>query len=196
MMVFNTNIIILNVSVERIVLHCLNMWHFSKHSAGWSLGVLWRYCMKTLSFLLPSTFYCCALHSPCCYFCFCTWNMDTDSIVPHQMLVGWLVPPLPTLATIRLSTVCISCEWWWSFLCSWTQLLAFTDWILLWWKTVIPVPKHQAGTTFSIYVAVVVIWWPCSLDCIPCCVDKGCKTLLTGRSLLICGCCVWQKWEE
>ena len=98
-------------------------------------------------------------------------------------------PPLPTLPTIRLSTVCISCEWWWSFLCSWTQLLAFTDWMLLWWKNVIPVPKHQVGTTFSLYVAVVVIWWPCSLDCIPCCGDKECKTLLTGRSLL-----PWTLW--
>jgi len=157
------------------------MWHFSKHSAKWSLGVLWRYWRKTPSFLLPSTFLLLRTAQSLLLLLFLYMKYGhrfTCSLSDVSWLVSFFPPPLPTLATIRLSTVCISCEWQWSSLCSWTQLLAFTDWMLIWWNAVIPVPKHQVGTMFSIFVA------PCSLDCILYCSDKGCKTLLTGRSLL------------
>jgi len=105
MLAFNTNIIVHNISVERTVLHCLNMWHFSKHSAGWSLGALWRYCRNTLSFLLPSTFLllCTAQSLLLLLFLYMKYGYWFNC---SSSDVSWLVnSPLPTLPTDCLQSV-------------------------------------------------------------------------------------------
>jgi hypothetical protein len=131
--------------------------------------------MMVVSFLLPSTFL--LLHTAhsvllllflyvkCGHWFSCSSSHVSDLYFSLSFFFA--------LPTVRLSRVCIFCEWQWSFW-SWKQLLAFTDWKLLWWNTVMLVPKHQSGSMFSIFVALFVILWECSLDCIPCCGDKGC----------------------